>query len=247
MFGRRPTSRRETRSSAVDAPARISYNENLEHVDRLADVRPSEFPCYDFMMATGIANQFNDFVARAGLTKFLASEEKQYLILTNLFVQSFIFNDDRYEPTVEFYIYHEPRRMPLHEFCRAIHVPEGGLTTKLPEEPQDLKAFYREICYGDTRDTKRGKIPSIQFPAVRYFAYFIARCLMGKENSINTTNSDIWFLQATIKGIRHYDFGALVARRLVNNKKRGAVNGGIIASRVASYLRKATSEDDVEL
>src|SRR5664279_1844260 len=108
------------------------------------------------MMAAGITNQFNDFVAQACLTEFLAAEEKQYLILTNLFVQSFIFNDDRFEPTVEFCIYHEPCRMPLHEFCRAICVPMGGLTSKLPKEPQDLKALYRELCYGENRDAKHG-------------------------------------------------------------------------------------------
>ena len=139
-----------------DAPARMSYNENLEHVDRLADVRPSEFPSYDFMEAAGITNQFNDLVARAGLTEFLAQEEKQYIVLTNLFVQSFIFNDDRFNPTVEFCIYLEPCRMSLHEFCRAIRVPWRGLTSKLPKEPLELKALYRELCYGDNMDAKRG-------------------------------------------------------------------------------------------
>ena len=62
-------------------------------------------------------------------------ERPQYLKLANIFVPSFNFIDDHYHPSVEFMLYEQPWRMDLSDFCRAIGVPNTGLTCKIHEQP----------------------------------------------------------------------------------------------------------------
>ena len=46
-------------------------------------------------------------------------------------------------------------------------------------------------------------------------------------------------------GYKGYNLGAIVARRLHNNSKKGNFFGGIYATRVANYLNIAPREGDM--
>ena len=101
------SSRRETRGSSSSAPMRPSYNEDLEQLGvivlgRESDVRSSVYPCYEFLQAAGIRDEFTSLFTNASLTNIVLVEMPQYLKLTNIFVQSFNFIDDQYHPSVEF-------------------------------------------------------------------------------------------------------------------------------------------------
>ena len=94
-----PSSRQEMRGSSSNAPMRPSYNEDLELLGvivlaRETDVRSSVYPCYEFLQAAGIRDEFTSLVTNASLTNIVLVEWPQYLKLTNISVQSFNFNDD---------------------------------------------------------------------------------------------------------------------------------------------------------
>ena len=80
---------------------------------RESDVRSSVYPCYEFLQAAGIREEFTSLVTNACLTNIVLMERPQYLKLTNICVQSFNFVDDPYHPSVEFMLYEQPWRMPL--------------------------------------------------------------------------------------------------------------------------------------
>ena len=126
-----PSSCRETRSSSSNTPMRPSYNENLEPLGvivlaRESDVRSSVYPCYEFLQAAGIRDEFTSLGTNACLTNIVLVERPQYLKLTNIFVQSFNFIDDQYHPSVEFMLYEQPWRMPLSEFLQCFGCDEHG-------------------------------------------------------------------------------------------------------------------------
>ena len=95
----------------------------------------SVFPCYEFLQAAGIRDEFTRLVTNACLTDIVLVERPQYLKLTNIFVQSFNFIDDKYHPSVEFMLYEQPWRMPLSKFCSALGVRNTGLTGKMNTQP----------------------------------------------------------------------------------------------------------------
>ena len=50
---------------------------------------------------------------------------------------------------------------------------------------------------------------------------------------------DLCVLKSVVSSYRGYNLGAIVARRLQNNSRKGNVFGGIYATRVANYLNIA--------
>lgn len=123
FFGKKSSKTRETRSLGSNPPLRPSYNEaqnplNYSLDSRDVEVRPSFYPCYDFLHSTGIRNDFDELVARAGLIDFVTDERAQHAKLTHIFVQTFKYNDSRFTPTVEFMLYDRPYKMDLSDFCR---------------------------------------------------------------------------------------------------------------------------------
>ena len=100
----------------------------------------------------GILDEFTNLITNANLSELVLVERPQYLKLSNIFVQSFNFIDDQYHPSVEFMLYEQPRRMDLSDFCRAISVPDTGLTSKMSEQPQYLRELYARLCHDDSRE-----------------------------------------------------------------------------------------------
>ena len=153
-----------------------SYNDDVELPGLLNEsniVQAMSYPCHEFLVATGLSEHFNNLVDAAGLTHLMRHEVQQYPRLTYYFVIWFKFKDG-IRPTIEFRIYDDVMTMYLAEFCDIIVLRNEGETYKIMEQPDDLKALFNSLCHGDTRSIQRGKVRSIQFPYIRYFAYYIS-------------------------------------------------------------------------
>ena len=84
----------------------------------------------------------------------------------------------------------------------------------------------------------------IQHPALRYFAYYLATSILGRENTSNTSNYHLAFLAAALNNDTKYNLGSLIARRLA---ARGPIYEGIIASRMVATLELSVDPNDTVL
>ncbi|KAK1695824.1 hypothetical protein QYE76_012521 [Lolium multiflorum] len=191
-----------------------------------------------------LLDDFLTLVGKAGLTTYMEDERKQYYMLTKIFVESFKFNNKHFHPTVAFRIYGNPITMKLKDFCTALDIAPVGTAKKIEDNPKALLELYREITNDDCRTIQRGKIRNIQLPAIKYFAYYLATSILGRENTSNISSYHLAFLIAALTGETPYHLGALVARRLSN---KGPIFGGIIASRILAHLDLPLDPTDVEL
>ena len=237
-----PRVARPSRSAARFGP---SYNENLiapsigdEGDDGAA--HPSTFPCANFLSDAGILDDFLLLVRRVGLTEYMNDESNQYALLTKTFVESFTFSNSSYKPSVAFRIYDRPFTMTLERFCSVIGIAPSGIAKRIQGRPTDLLELYRGVTNDDDRIAQRGKIRNIQLPAIRYFAYYLATSVLGRENTSNISNYHLAFLAAALNNNTSYNLGALIARRLA---ARGPIYGGIIAARIIAALGLSGSEE----
>ncbi|KAK1644203.1 hypothetical protein QYE76_062008 [Lolium multiflorum] len=237
------------RPSRASTQIRRSYNEDViapsfaPEEDNGAP-NASSFPCYDFLTNAGILDDFFTLVNRAGLATYVGDEREQYYRLTKVFVESFKFHNAQFEPTVAFKIYDIPVTMKLEEFCRALDIAPVGTARRIDDNPRDLLELYRGITGDDCRTIQRGKIRNIQLPAIKYFAYYIATSILGRENTSNISSYHLAFLNAALTGETSYHLGSLIARRL---SSRGPIFGGTIALRILTHLEIPLDSNDVPL
>ncbi|KAK1665437.1 hypothetical protein QYE76_053596 [Lolium multiflorum] len=237
------------RPSRASTQIRRSYNEDViapsfapEEDNGVPNA--SSFPCYDFLTNAGILDDFFTLVNRAGLATYVEDEMEQYYMLTQIFVESFKFHNAQFEPTVAFKIYDIPVTMELEEFCRALDIAPVGTARRIDDNPRDLLELYRGITEDDCRTIQRGKIRNIQLPAIKYFAYYIATSILGRENTSNISSYHLAFLNAALTGETSYHLGSLIARRL---SSRGPIFGGTIALRILTHLKIPLDSNDVPL
>jgi hypothetical protein len=96
----------------------------------------------------------------------------------------------------------------------------------------------------DDRTAQRGKIRNIQLLAIRYFAYYLATSILGRENTSNISNYHLAFLATALDVSKRYNLGALIARRLA---ARGPIYGGIVATRIVVALGLSIAPNDTLL
>jgi hypothetical protein len=96
----------------------------------------------------------------------------------------------------------------------------------------------------DDRTAQRGKIRNILLPASRYFAYYIATSILGRENTSNISNYHLAFLATALDVSKKYNLGALIARRLA---ARGSIYGGIIVACIVAALGLSIAPNDTLL
>jgi hypothetical protein len=92
--------------------------------------------------------------------------------------------------------------------------------------------LYEEICQGRSFSGECGKIRNIHFPHIRYFAYFITKCVLARKTASKLSSYDLAFMAAALRCDRTYNLGALIAFRLAANREKEGVCGGLIASRL---------------
>ena len=100
---------------------------------------------------------------------------------------------------------------------------------------------------GESRDITQATIGSIHFLAIHYFSLFIGRCINGKDEACHMCVPDLSVLRSVVLGDKQYNLGAIVARRLHNNRIHGDFFGGIYATRIANFLEIPIRGDDIEL
>ena len=236
---------RVTRASASPSTARVSYNEDhvpLELLEETSPARAMSFPCEAFLEAAGIKEEFDNLCANAGLTRLATCRVTQYRKLTSYFINSFRYNHDA--GIIEFRIYNDLLTMPLARFCEIIGVPDAGKTARMNSQPTELRTLFNSLCSQDTKDIQSSKISSILFPHLRYFAYFIARGVLARHNTSNSSAPDVAILANALSGETKYNVGALIARRLAANGNKGDLFGGVYATLILESLERTVHPDD---
>ncbi|KAK1626952.1 hypothetical protein QYE76_001267 [Lolium multiflorum] len=73
----------------------------------------------------------------------------------------------------------------------AIRVPQWGSCEKVRGTPRELSNLYTMICNGRSFSDDGGKISSIQLPAIRYFAYFVTKCVLARRKGWSITENEL--------------------------------------------------------
>ena len=122
------------------------------------------------------------------------------------------------------------------EFCEICLLPsDGGLVEPRPAEFED---FYHTLSVGDEKGVSSVTATSLHFPAVHYFALFIAKCLLAREKVGALSALDLAVLHRALEGDTTYSLGAIVAHRLHINKCKDKIHGGIYATRFNIQIRQ---------
>ena len=84
-----------------------------------------------------------------------------------------------------------------------------------PEEsPEDGAVEDEGVGLLDLAESSlRSKISSILFPHLRYFAYFIARGVLARDNTSNSSSPDVAILANVLSRKSRYHVGVLIAHR----------------------------------
>jgi hypothetical protein len=206
--------------------------QEVMRVHREERVFPSLYPCSEFMNAAGILQDFQTLISNAGLEHFIDGEPPQYVKLTISVVQDFRFSWSTSNPMVHYKIYNKSMDLPLDVFCTAIRVLQWGSREKIRGQPRALLELYEEICQGRRFTGEGGKIRNIHFLSIRYFAYFITKCVLARKAASKLSLHDLAFTAVALRRDRTYNLGALIAFRLDDNREKGGICGGLIASRL---------------
>ena len=87
----------------------------------------------------------------------------------------------------------------------------------------------------------------LHFPVVRYFAYFITKCLLAREKVGALSSPDLAVLHRALEADNTHSLGAIVARRLHLNKSQGKIHGRIFATRLAAHFNVEIRPHDYPL
>ncbi len=226
--------KRFLRGSSSRNPKEDEKNHPKYVVPRVTEVRACEWPSDEFLRAAGLSEDFYYLVENAGLTAFVEDKCSQYLLLTNIFVQSINFYPRKNPPMVEFMIYDVPQCMTLQDFCNVCKLPYVG-DIRDPR-PRDLEDFIASIVVGEERGVSRARIASIHFPVLRYFSLFVGKCLIGRGEAGSLSSPDLAVLREGLYNDKTFSLGAIVAQRLNLNRSKGVVYGGIYATRLARHF-----------
>src|ERR1044072_342495 len=238
-------SSRVTRSAAAPSVMRASYNEDIVPVE-LLDVLPRRamaFPCNDFMENAGIKEEFYALCENAGFTRLVTSRVQQYETLTAVFVNSFRFYPDN--DTIVFRLYDRLLTMPLSKFCEVLGLP--GLVEKKKRKnipTVETNTVLDSFCNTEVRKSNRQKISNIMFPHLRYFAYYIARGVLARDNTRSTSTPDTAIMENALSGNHEYHVGTLIVKRLAANSNNGDLFGGVYATHILQFLRGEPHPDD---
>src|ERR1043165_6247805 len=238
-------SSRITRSAASPSTERVSYNEDIIPIEML-DASPAKamaFPCEDFMEDAGIKEEFYALCANAGLTRLVTNRVPQYETLTAIFVNSFRFYSD--SDTVVFRLYERLLTMPMSIFCEALGLPVLVEKKKRKNvQTVALNTLLDSFCNTEVRPSNRQKISNIMFPHLRYFAYYIARGVLARDNTSNTSTPDTAIMANALSGKHDYHVGSLIAKRLATNSNKGDLFGVVYATLLLQFLQGEPRPDD---
>jgi hypothetical protein len=96
-------------------------------------------------------------------------------------------------------IYNKSVDLPFDVFCAGIRVPQWGSRKKIKERSRALMDLYAEIFQGRSFSEESGKIQSIHFPSIRYFAHFIAKCVLARKVANKLSSSYFAFISDALR------------------------------------------------
>ena len=116
-------------------------------------------------------------------------------------------------------------------FCEALGLP-GGVEKKKRKNVQTvaLNTLLDSFCNTEVRPSNRQNISSIMFPHLRYFAYYIARGVLARDNTSSTSTPDTAIMANALSGKHEYHVGSLIAKRLATDSNKGDLFGGFYAT-----------------
>ena len=204
----------------------------------------------------GITEDFNAFVTATGLLEFSNNPRNTYEELSREFLSTFRFEGpESYKhskkskpppPTFVIKISMRGKRfvMSLEEFCKAIRVENTGSWDETKADTnKDLVAFWRIISVNAPERLNRGKFTHIQHPGLRYFALFLARGFLARDNSSACTGPMIYLLKCAKENTPcEYNLGVILARTLHfavsrNNTDETPIYAGAIATLVYEHIK----------
>ena len=154
---------------------------------------------------------------------------KQRQLLTESFVKGFKYFPR--ESRVSFMLYDNPFTIPLENF--AYHC-KLSFWDSLDEPPTvEYESFLTSLYYGENRGVRQGRIKSIHFPAIQFFALLKGKCIIGKQDYSTLCALDLSLIHTALTGERNYNLGAIVACRLQHNANSSSFYGGIYDTRLA--------------
>src|SRR6266566_3771641 len=98
---------------------------------------------------------------------------------------------------------------------------------------EEFDGFLRTLTVGEGRGVSKARATSLQFPSVHYFALFLGKCLIAREQGSALAAPDFAILRRALHNDNTYNLGAIIACRLHTNRTRGKIHGGIYATRLA--------------
>ena len=168
LFGRSSSRRRSSGASSSDSSALRSYVEPSESSTRDAATKTCLWPCDEYMVRVGIKEESEQYVHNAGLGPYLSDKCEQRQLLTESFINGFKYFPR--ESRVSFMLYDNPFTIPLENFAYHCKLPFWGSFDEPPKA--EFESFLTSLCYGERRGVTQGRIKSIHFPAIQYFALF---------------------------------------------------------------------------
>ena len=104
--------------------------------------------------------------------------------------------------------------MSLGEFCNAIGVANTGswAETGANSNPEIVN-FWRSVSINSLDRLNRGKFTHIQHPSLRYFALFLARGFLARDNTSACTRPIVYLLKCAKENKAcEYNLGVILAR-----------------------------------
>jgi hypothetical protein len=102
---------------------------------------------------------------------------------------------------VHYKIYNKSVDLPFDVFCAAIRAPQWGSCERMKERPKPLMDLYEEICQGRSFSGEDGKIRNIHPPSIRYFAYFITKCVLARKVANKLSSCDLAFIAPALRSV----------------------------------------------
>src|SRR4051812_32262007 len=93
--------------------------------------------------------------------------------------------------------------MPMSKFCEVLGLP--GLVEKKKRKnipTVEINTLLDSFCNTEVRKSNRQKISNILFPHLRYFAYYIARGVLARDNTSSTSTPDTAIMANALRETR---------------------------------------------
>src|ERR1043165_7117396 len=134
--------------------------------------------------------------------------------------------------------------MPMRIFREALGLPDEGENKRKNSQTVALNTLLDSFCSTEVRPSNRQKISNILFPHLRYFTYYIARGVLARDNTSNTSTPDTAIMANALSGKHEYHVGSLSAKRLATNSNKGDLFGGVYATLLLQLLQGELHPDD---